>query len=193
MINYNTEIDSVSLQIDCVDKQQQHFRIDYIRRCIIPSGIAHMKFNNEIKKYEINYAGTTLATISSGCSNSIYYIRIRFAGLKRYNRIIDRKSHDCLMMLCGWLNTARIPFRLVELDIAIDIFCPFDNVLVSCSRKTPHVAYNKVGHIQYYDGVPTSYIEAIKSKRASKVATSRSYLYNKFDVGMCGMPFLNIL
>jgi len=179
MINYKTEIDTIALQIDCKDVKEQQYSLDIIRRCIVPSRIASIKFNNQNKKHEVYYGNTVLATIKTGFSYSSYYIRIRFAGLKRYNDVIDHKSKLCLMLLCGWLKSTGILFRLVELDIAIDIFCPFYNILVACTRKTPHVAYNDVGHTQYYDGVPTSYIEAINSRRASKVATSRSYLYNK--------------
>jgi hypothetical protein len=179
MINYNTEIDTVALQIDCKDIKRQRYSLDIIRRCIVPSGISSMKFNKQNNKHEVYYGNTKFATISTGYTYSSYYIRIRFAGLKSYRDVIDSKSKMCLMLLCGWLKSTGILFRLVELDIAIDIFCPFYNILVACTRKTPHVPYNDVGHIQSFENVPTSYIEGYTEYEERKNATSRSYVYNK--------------
>jgi len=187
MINYKTEIDTVALQIDCKDEIQQQFRLDLIRRCIVSSRIASISFNSEKLRYEIYYANTRLATIISGYSNSLNYIKIRIAGLKRYNDVIDKKSKLLLMLLCGWFNTANIHFRLVELDIAIDVSCPFENVLVVCTRKAPHVSYNEIAKLQYFENeIPTSYIEDYSDGNEKKNATLRSYLYNKTaKEGLC--------
>ena len=39
------------------------------------------------------------------------------------------------MSICAFLNTTGTPFKLTELDVAIDLFGSFDNVLVACTRK----------------------------------------------------------
>jgi hypothetical protein len=83
------------------------------------------------------------------------------------------------MTICAWLNTTRTNFRLVELDVAIDIYSSFYNVLAACINKSSNVPYNRLGSIQYYDLIPTTYIENYKNLQQRKEAVLRAYLYNK--------------
>jgi hypothetical protein len=105
-----------------------------------------------------------------------HYITIRFAGLKRYNTKIDILSRDILISICALLNTYQIKFRLIELDIAIDINSQLDNVLVLCTKKSPKTEYYDLNQKQFY--TDTIYIENMKKEKFKKTVL-RAYYYNK--------------
>jgi hypothetical protein len=180
MTNYTTNIDTVVLQIDCNTSMEQENIKKLILQWIESRKVATVIFDNIIKKYKLYHGGTTLATISTGYSNLKFYISIKFAGLKRYHERIDCASRNCLMVICALLNTNNnINFSLAELDIAIDAYCHFDNILVICTRKSPNVKYHGVGEVQEFNNVPTSYIENFDTRDKVKNASLRAYLYNK--------------
>jgi hypothetical protein len=116
-----------------------------------------------IIKYEVFYAGTIIFTIHSGFTSTaddltgelegLYYIRIRFAGLKSHIQRNDEASFNALLTICGFLNTTRTKYRMVELDVSIDTFCSFDNILAICVNKSGKTTYNEIGHKQYYKGI----------------------------------------
>ena len=179
MIKYNTVIDSVALHIYCNDKDQQHGIVQQLREWIVSIRIVTIKFDDKIKKYKLLRGNTTLATLTQSASHSNFYIRIRFAGLKSYKDKQDIASYNLLVSIAAFLNTTKYKYRLAELDIAIDCFCPFDNMLVINNNKKANVTYNPLGYIQYFNGVPTSYIEQYPHVQQRKNAVSRSYLYDK--------------
>lgn len=83
------------------------------------------------------------------------------------------------MTICAFLNTTRTNFRLVELDVAIDLNCRFNNVLAVCMFKSSKTTYNRIGYTQYFKNVPTSYIERYCDATEAKNAVLRAYLYDK--------------
>jgi len=83
-------------------------------------------------------------------------------------------SNKILIDICGYLNSRYIPFNIIELDIALDIFTDFNNILVLCTKKIPKVNYYKAEEKQYYDS--TKYIE--KSKESHKIS-QYAYYYDK--------------
>lgn len=97
---------------------------------------------------------------------------------------IDKHSLDCLINICAYLNTTRFNFILVELDIAIDAYCPFNNILSFCFKRSPNVVYNEIGRIQCFRSLlkresQTSYIEDYSDQTKRKNAVLRAYQYDK--------------
>lgn len=193
MINHKTEIDTVALQLDFNNAKEQRAKLSLLCQWITGRELgklkADMNSSTQVIKYNLLYGRRKLLTVHSGATKikskfngnmvTQYYIRIRFAGLKSYNKLFDVTSYNCLMTICGWLNTTRANYRFVELDVAIDVNCRFENMLIVCVNKSSRVLYHKVGDVQYYNGVPTSYIENYSNKDQLKNAVLRAYLYNK--------------
>jgi len=179
MIKYNTIIDSVALHISCDNKKQQHGIMQQLRGWIASTKIVTIKFDDKIKKYKLLRGNKTVATLTQSATHSNFYIRIRFAGLKSYNDKQDIASYNLLIAICAFLNTTNYSYRLAELDIAIDCFCPFENMLIINTNKKANIVYSPLGYVQYFNGVPISYIEQYPHIQQRKNAVSRSYLYDK--------------
>lgn len=193
MIRHETHIDTVALQLDFDSAKAQRAKFDLLEQWIRNNRLGFLEINTnsllQINKYNLLSSGRKILTMQSGSirmKNKLtgelverYYIRIRFAGLKSYNLRQDEASYNALMTICAWLNTTRTNFRLVELDVAVDIYSSFYNVLASCINKSPNVLYNRLGRIQYYNSTPTTYIENYKNTEQRKGAVLRAYLYNK--------------
>jgi len=194
MIKYETNIDTVAIQLDFYNSYDQSKKFKLLKQWIISRQLGKLEFdiknNSEnVQKHNLFYGKSKLATLHTGYTkvkdklNAGYipkfYIRIRFAGLKSYKKQFDIASFNCLMNVCGLLRANEIPYRLVELDIAIDMYCNFNNVLVVCTRKSANVKYNGLGLIQYYSDAPTTYIEDYSDIEQRKKAVLRAYLYNK--------------
>lgn len=193
MIKHETHIDTVALQLDFNSAEKQRDKFSLLQQWIICRSLGLLELNSNssrhLIKYNLLFGGRKILTIQTGSiriKNNLkrqlveqYYIRIRFAGLKSYNQRQDRASYNALMTICAWLNTTRTNFKLVELDIAIDTYSSFLNVLATCISKSPNVLYNRLGRTQYYDSTPTTYIENYKNVEQRKEAVLRAYLYNK--------------
>ena len=193
MVKHETHIDTVALQLDFDSAKAQRAKFDLLEQWIRNNRLGFLEINAnsllQINKYNLLYGGRRILTIQSGSIRmkdkltgqlvERYYIRIRFAGLKSHKQRQDKASYDALMTICAWLNTTRTNFRLVELDVAIDVNCSFYNVLAVCINKSANVLYNPLNSIQYYDSIPTTYIEDYKKEEQRKDAVLRAYLYNK--------------
>lgn len=193
MIKYETNIDTVALQLEFDDAKAQRDKFSLLQQWIIIKNLGLLQpdysSSSYVIKYNVYYAGSILFTIHSGSTTkkdkltgelvTQYYIRIRFAGLKSHKQRQDQTSYNALMTICAWLNTTITNFRLVELDVAIDVYCNFYNVLAVCINKSANVLYNPLNNIQYYDLIPTTYIENYKKEEQRKDAVLRAYLYNK--------------
>ncbi len=193
MIRHETHIDTVALQLDFDTAKTQRAKFCLLQQWIRNNRLGFLEISTnsllQINKYNLLSSGRRILTIQSGSIRmkdkltgqlvERYYIRIRFAGLKSYKQRQDEASYNALMTICAWLNTTRTNFRLVELDVAVDIYNSFYNVLVACINKSPNVPYNRLARIQYYDSIPTTYIENYKNVQQRKEAVLRAYLYNK--------------
>lgn len=192
-MKYGTFIDTVALQLDFTNAEEQRRKLSLLCQWVTirELGILKQRENSTsyIIKYDVMFGGSILFTIHSGFTTrrnkftgeviEQYYIRIRFAGLKSHKQKQDDASINALMTVCAFLNTTRTKLRLVELDIAIDIDCKFDNILALCLNKASKTTYNEVGNKQFYKEVPTSYIEKYRNKQEANNAVLRSYLYDK--------------
>lgn len=192
-MEYETHIDTVTVQIDCDDSIMQKIILDDLRHYISTFGLyTDSKDVNKNKptdiikiKYSLYANKTTLLTISIGTFRTIingysvirYYIAVKFAGLKSYNDAADRLSNNILVLVCAYLNTNQIVFKLTELDIAIDAKVSFEHMLVLCTKKSPKTNYWRVGDPQAYEN-QTTYVEKIEVNKRNK-AILRSYLYDK--------------
>lgn len=193
MIRHETHIDTVALQLDFDSAKAQRDKFSLLQQWIRNNRLGFLEISTnsllQMNKYNLLSSGRKILTIQSGSIRmkdkltgqqvERYYIRIRFAGLKSYKQGQDEASYNALMTICAWLNTTRTNFRLVELDVAVDIYSSFYNVLASCINKSPNVPYNKLGRTLYYDSIPTTYIENYKNVQQRKEAVLRAYLYNK--------------
>jgi len=152
-MTHYTVIDSVGLRVEFSSASAQRTRLNEMltRARSIPTfyvnaleqsyGIGGMRI-----EYQIYSHNTMMATINTGVfqygtnrENSTYYMKIVFAGLKSYDDIIDNLRNKFLLDTCSWLNTKRLPFRLVELDCDIDIHCNYDNFYAMQIKKVPNV------------------------------------------------------
>lgn len=190
-MKHETNIDTVAVQMDFEKAEEQRRKLSLLCQWVTIRGLGRLEQDKSSKyviKYNVYFAGTIIFTIHSGFTrkaddltgeNRLYYIRIRFAGLKSHKQKYDDTSFNALMTVCGWLNTTITKYRMVELDVAIDTFCSFDNILAICVNKSGKTTYNEIGHKQYYKGIPTTYIEKYRNSNEADNAVVRSYVYDK--------------
>lgn len=190
-MKHETNIDTVAFQMDFEKAEDQRRKLSLLCQWVTIRGLGKLEQDKSSKfiiKYDVYFGGSIIFTIHSGFTRKaddltgekgLYYIRIRFAGLKSHKQRQDEASFNALMTICAFLNTTRSKFRMVELDVAIDTFCNFDNILSICVNKSGNTTYNQIGHKQYYKGIPTTYIEKYKNEQEANNAVLRAYLYNK--------------
>lgn len=191
MKQHETHIDTVAVQMDFEKAEDQRNKLSLLNLWITTRGLGKLEQDKSSKfiiKYDVYFGGTIIFTIHSGFTSKadsitgekgLYYIRIRFAGLKSYIQRQDEASFNALLTICAWLNTTRTKYRMVELDVAIDTHCSFDNILAICVNKSGKTTYNEIGHKQYYKGIPTTYIEKYGNEQEANDAVVRSYVYDK--------------
>ena len=194
-MEHSTTVDTVGIRIevnsDFEQREIQNEILNYIRdtRGIYIScknyfyGKGEHDFSRE---YFIHCINTTIATIYTGFFTKInhttkqfqkkFYINIKFAGLKRYDKAIDKASLDCLLRVCAYLNTRGIPFYLTELDVCIDVKCAFEHLLSVCVRRSPKTKYYGLRDSQKYNN--TTYLEKIEKEKLDR-AVLRAYAYDK--------------
>ena len=188
---YDTTIDTVKLQLDLPTSEQQHYvltkLIDYVSKYYF---VKYTDFVNEMtgqvnRTYYVYYNNTYICSLYSGIyktydKNKIpiytYYISMKLAGLKRYKNDIDNASNDCLLRLCAFLNSNYLIFKITQLDIAIDVYAPFDNVVAVCTKRTPNTNYFSLLEQQIFE--QTRYIENIAYEKLNKVS-KYAYVYDK--------------
>lgn len=192
-MKHSTTIDTIGIQIDCNDAYTQRDILNSLLGFTLNLNSIYLNHKDHLyginmlrREHYIYSNNTTIATINTGIFRTgkhkdntyrmQYYISIKFAGLKTYNHILDKTSHDYLERVCAYLNTRGMPFKLTELDICIDIKCPFEHVLSICTKKSPKTNYYTLYDTQAY--ATTSYIENITNKKLTK-AVLRAYTYDK--------------
>lgn len=196
MKRVETYIDTLSIRCECDNKKQQEGLFNALMDCLIERKIVGIRYDEEQsgKYYQITklqHGNTKLATIAKGYyindtsfNPEYYYINISFYGLKRYNKVKDDASLLLVRTITAFLNTYNIDFKLTELDIAMDIPSPINNILAVCVRRSPNIQYYQLGDIDS-DGKKiqkdggTYYMENQSSSKQKKSAMSRAYLYNK--------------
>ena len=191
-MEHETNIDTFALQMNFEKAVDQRRKLTLLCQWVTIRELGKLEQDKSSKfiiKYDVYFGGNIIFTIHSGFtrkaddltgeSEGLYYIRIRFAGLKSHKQRQDEATFNALMTICAFLNTTRSKFRMVELDVAIDAYCNFDNILAICVKKSGNTTYNQIGHKQYYKGIPTTYIEKYRNEQEANNAVLRAYLYNK--------------
>lgn len=193
-MKYQVTIDTVCLQIDLTQEEKRNTMIEdilglfrkenlYIAYKDYPINI-HSNFY--IREYYVYSNNIVIASIRAGSfsiKNSVtnavittYYISLEVAGLMTYHPQRDKITHDTLMRACAFFNTKNITFKLTGLDISLDLFTKYENVLALCTKKSPKTVYHRANEVQFYD--TTRYIEKIPNNKVPLVV-QRAYLYDK--------------
>jgi hypothetical protein len=190
-MKHATAIDTIGIQIDCNDATEQQYVLTGLLDFIIKADSLYLQNNSFILdsnvmiiEYCIYANNTIVAKINTGIfrtgkvNNYVtkYYINVTFAGLKRCNEVLDAVSMDSLLRVCAYFNVKNIKFKLTELDICIDVDCPFEHMLAICIKKTPKTKYYTFNDRQAYSN--TTYIEKISIKKLNS-SVSRAYYYDK--------------
>ena len=182
-MEHTTNIDTLKLQIDFRFSSEQREVMNNISKCLITTysflNVTYDTSTNVALTHQVHTAGTKILELVSGSyqninKNTIYFIAIEFAGLKRYNKF-DKIAMDCLIRVVAYLNTNNIPFNFTGIDIAVDIHIPFINTYSFCNKKAPHVTYYTTYEKQPY--ASTQYIE--KFLLTHHRVMKRAYLYDK--------------
>ena len=185
-MKYSTEIDTISLQVDCKTMEEQRNINFMIIRTIREYNKIYIKQNSSRNEHEILFNNNRIAIIKIG-KNPIYnelknefvtnyYVSVCFAGLKRYNLVLDNLSAECLKVTVGILNTCDVDYKLTELDVCIDMDVPMQNILTICTTKLPRTEYYPLNN-SFYNG-NSVYIEKILENRLT-YNSQRAYVYNK--------------
>ncbi|WP_419678492.1 hypothetical protein ACN2EN_05710 [Aliarcobacter lanthieri] len=185
-MKYSTEIDTVSIQINCSNLEVQQ-RISFIiSRAVAEYNKVCIRNNILTKEREILFNNNRLGTIRLGVNpirnkftkkyDMNYYIAVSFCGLKSHIETLDNLSNHCLFTVCAILNTLNITYVFTELDVCLDISAKMDNILAICTTKLPRTEYHLLNN-SFYNG-DTVYIEKISKDRIS-YNSQRAYVYNK--------------
>ena len=166
-MTYSTEIDTVSIQIDCSSLEVQQGISFMISRAVTEYNKVYIKDNAYTKQREILFNNNRLGTIRLGMNPILnkftrkyvinYYVAVSFYGLKSHIEILDNLSTGCLFAVCGILNTFNFSYVFTELDICLDMNTKIDNVLVICTTKLPRTEYYSLND-SFYNG-DSVYIE----------------------------------
>lgn len=185
-VTYSTEVDTVSIQVNCSSLDEQQGISFMIGRAVIEYNKVCIRDNILTKEKDILFNNNRLGTIRWGMiplwnkftrqHNINYYVVVSFYGLKSHIRILDNLSNGCLFAVCGILNTFNISYVFTELDVCLDISAKMDNILAICTTKLPRTEYHLINN-SFYSG-DTVYIEKISKDRLS-YNSQRAYVYNK--------------
>lgn len=185
-MEYSTEIDTLSLQVDCKTMEEQRNTSFMIIRTIREYNKIYIKQNSSKNEHEVLFNNNRIAIIKIGTNpiynelknefETNYYVSVCFAGLKRYNIVLDNLSAECLKATVGILNTCNIDYKLTELDVCIDMNVPMQNILTICTTKLPRTEYYPLNN-SFYNG-NSVYIEKILENRLT-YNSQRAYVYNK--------------
>ena len=192
----NTYVDTLGIRCECDNITQRDSLFNAIFDFLKEKKLVGTKYNEDrsspyYQMTELLYGNTRLASIAKGYyvndtsfNPDYYYINISFYGLKRYSKIKDEASTLLVRTITAFLNTYNIDFRLIELDIAMDIESKINNILAVCISRSPNVEYYELGDFdengeEIQDDKGTYNIEKYKSKKSRKNTMGRAYLYNK--------------
>ncbi|MDN5048590.1 hypothetical protein [Aliarcobacter butzleri] len=185
-MTYSTEIDTVSIQVDCDSLDEQQEISFLMSRAVTEYNKVYTRDNILTKEREILFNNNRIGIFRLGINPilneytrqyySNYHIAVSFAGLKSYAEKLDNLSYGCLLSICGILNTLNIDYKFTELDICLDINTKIDNILVICNSKLPRTEYHLANH-SFFKG-DTVYIEKFNQHKLNNYS-QRAYVYNK--------------
>lgn len=185
-VTYSTEIDTVSIQVNCSSLEEQQGISFMVGRAITEYNKVCILDNIFTKEKDILFNRNRLGTIRLGMNpiwnkftrqyDMNYYVAVSFCGLKSHIEILDNLSNGCLFTVCGILNTFNFNYVFTELDVCLDMNIKMDNILAICTTKLPRTEYYSLND-SFYNG-NSVYIEKI-TKNKLDYYSQRAYLYNK--------------
>ncbi|MCT7549189.1 hypothetical protein N5U04_02795 [Aliarcobacter butzleri] len=185
-MTYSTEIDTVSIQVNCSSLEEQQGISFMVGRAITEYNKVCILDNIFTKEKDILFNSNRLGTIRLGINpiwnkftrqyDMNYYVAVSFCGLKSHIEILDNLSNGCLFAVCGILNTFNFNYVFTELDVCLDMNIKMDNILAICTTKLPRTEYHLLNN-SFYNG-DTVYIEKISKDRIN-YNSQRAYVYNK--------------
>ncbi|MDK2042403.1 hypothetical protein PT517_11515 [Aliarcobacter butzleri] len=185
-MTYSTEIDTVSIQVNCSSLEEQQGISFMVGRAITEYNKVCILDNIFTKEKDILFNRNRLGTIRLGMNpiwnkftrqyDMNYYVAVSFCGLKSHIEILDNLSNGCLFTVCGILNTFNFNYVFTELDVCLDMNIKMDNILAICTTKLPRTEYYSLND-SFYNG-NSVYIEKI-TKNKLDYYSQRAYLYNK--------------
>lgn len=185
MINYTVNIDTLKLQIDFInDNEQREVMYELARALETTFPFLKVNYNtntnsNGAYTHTVNTGRATILVLTTGAykdidTRTIYFITVEIAGLKQYHKN-DKIALDCLIRLVAYLNTHEIRFEYTGIDVAVDLQSFFAFTYAFCNKKAPRVQYYNVYEKQPY--LTTRYIE--KYINTHNQVMKRSKLYYK--------------
>lgn len=185
-VTYSTEVDTVSIQVNCSSLEEQQGISFMVGRAITEYNKVCILDNIFTKEKDILFNSNRLGTIRLGINpiwnkftrqyDMNYYVAVSFCGLKSHIEILDNLSNGCLFAVCGILNTFSIEYVFTELDVCLDMNTKIDNVLAICTLKLPRTEYYSLSN-SFYNG-NSVYIEKF-TKDKLNYYSQRAYVYNK--------------
>jgi hypothetical protein len=185
-MTYSTEIDTVSIQVNCNSLEEQQGISFMLGRAVTEYNKVCIRDKVFTKEREILFNNNRLGIIRLGMNpmwnkftrqyDMNFYVAVSFYGLKSHIGILDNLSNGCLFSVCGILNTFSIEYVFTELDVCLDISAKIDNVLAICTTKLPRTEYYSLNN-SFYNG-DSVYIEKF-AKNKLDYYSQRAYVYNK--------------
>ncbi len=189
MIQFTVGIDTLKLQVEFYQADAQRAVLHDIATALKTTysylHIGEGKIMKGLLVREVHTAGAKILEIKSGSylrgsyrdtnRTTVFYVSVEIAGLKSYNTKIDTISLNCLIRVCGFLNTNNLDFFYTGIDICVDMSVPFNHTYAFCNKIAPRVKWYKVGDLQPY--TTTHYIE--KYDHTHHNVMKRSYIYDK--------------
>ncbi|NOQ30489.1 MAG: hypothetical protein GQ570_05125 [Helicobacteraceae bacterium] len=185
-----TNIDNVTLQITCDDKEEQKEKLEGLIAFVKERGLFKVirpQYEKKERDIKIRNKRNTIAKIRTsafyagrdikGKKIVKYYISIKFAGLSKYVKRLDMLSNNLLFAIAAYMNSHEsIEYTLTAIDICIDLECKFDKMAVICTKHASRSEYYELTEKQAY--ITTNNIERISIPKLKRAAL-RSYFYYK--------------
>lgn len=185
-----TVVDTVALQINFYNEDKRDTaRYDIVNRL---KEYRQYISDKECKLYTdddilFEYKYKPVATIDTGSfsyltkekkrGKTVWYLSIKLAGLKRYIAERDKMSHNVLMLIVSYLNTYKMPFKITQLDVALNLFTKFKNTLCLCTSRYATTKYWKANEEQQFD--TTRYIEKFNNAKHKAESVVHACHYDK--------------
>lgn len=176
-----TVIDTVALQCNFCNEE----KCNIVKNKITERLKSNDYYSSDGITFEYNYK--TIATIEQGSfsyvtkdkkrANTVCYLSIKLAGLKRSIAEIDMASHNALMLIISYLNTHKQAFKVTQLDVALNIFTKFENTLALCTKRYATTQYYGANEEQPF--TTTRYIEKFKNAKHKADAVVHGCHYDK--------------
>ena len=194
-----TNIDNITLQITCDDKEDQRAKLEGLIAFVEERDflkVIRPQYDKKERDIIIRNIRNAIAKIGTGvfcAGNNMhgkkivkFYIAIKFAGLTKYVTRLDRLSNNLLFSVAAYMNSNEsIAYALTAIDICIDLECRFEHMAVIATKHASRSEYYELTEKQTY--ITTKNIERMSIPKLKRAAL-RSYFYYKTDKDKLDYP-----